>query len=125
MIFVHFMKCVLSLDAVGDALEWVCLRCAAAEAGENQSDMDSLEKENSRICTEEKLERIFSDSMVSTVHVVRANIAMHLFTAKQPWNRHRFNTSRFFRQSAMRRKKVQDQDNSYCNGVESVKEKRC
>lgn len=37
MAFVQFMKCVAFLDAVDNAWGCVCVRCTAADGGENES----------------------------------------------------------------------------------------
>lgn len=40
---VHFMNCVPSLGAANDASGTACLRCTAAEDGENEIDADRLD----------------------------------------------------------------------------------
>lgn len=54
MAFVQCRERVISPDAVGGALECVRLRRAAAEGGQNESYVDSLERANNRTAAEER-----------------------------------------------------------------------
>lgn len=46
-------------------------------------------------------------SILSTVHVVWGNVAVHPFTTKLPWSLHGFYITRFFKVSEVTRRRVQ------------------
>lgn len=105
MAFVKSMMCVSSLNSVGGVLECVCRRRAAAESGEYESDVDRWETANSCTAAGEWFGTIFSESILSILHIFRANIVVLLLTAELPWNGHRFYNNTFFQESKMSGKK--------------------
>lgn len=104
MRIVPFMQRALPLNAVGDALGGVCLRSAAAEGEENEADVDGLEEETNHAAAGERFGVISSERFLSTVHLVRANGAVHLFSRELAWRCHRVYSSWFFQESGFRRK---------------------
>lgn len=78
MAFVQFTACIPSPNAGGDALERVRVRWAVAEVdGENESNMEGLEREVNRTAAGEWFGVIPFPSILGTVHVARAIIAVH------------------------------------------------
>lgn len=110
MAFLQVIKYVPPPHAVGDALGCLCLRRAAADGGETESDGHRLEEENTRTAVKEWFEEIFFEIILSTVHVVRANDSLHLFTTELQWTQYLCYVNGFFRESEMRRR-VLDQGN--------------
>lgn len=119
--FVQCMECVPPLVAVDDELGCINLRRAAAENGKNEADVDRLEGENNRSALKERFAVVSFNSVLSTVYVGRASIAVQRLTTELRQNRHRSRTTDFFPESGMSRKRVHDQGNIYCNTIESVR----
>lgn len=107
------MGCVPHLDAKADALGCVGLRWAATKGGKNESDGGRVEGESNCTGAGEWFGVIRLESVLSTVHVVWARIAVHSSTAELPWSRHYFYINRLLRKSGMSRKRVHDQDKLY------------
>lgn len=84
MAFVWFMKCVPSLDALNGALECVCRRCAAEKSEVIENEMDRLEGEKNCTAAVERIGVNNFESILSTVHIVRAITAMHPPTTELP-----------------------------------------
>lgn len=91
----------------------ICLRRAAAEGAQNKTGVDSLEGENSRTATDQWLQMIIFENILSTVNVVKASVAMHLLTMRLAWRRHQSQTIKTFQKSGTETKRVNDKDNTY------------
>lgn len=103
-----------------NVLRGVCPLWATAECGENETEGDGLGGEDNRSAAEKWFGVVSFESILDTVHVVRANNAVHLLITKLPWNWHRLYTIGLFRESLVRRKGVPDPYNTYWIAVEST-----
>lgn len=81
MLLVPLKECVLSVDAVDDALRRVCLRWATAECEESETEAGGSEEESHRTAARDWSGMTGFESLLSTVRVVRSNLALHPFTA--------------------------------------------
>lgn len=106
MAFLHFKKCIPPPDAVDDALRCISLRWAAAEGEANETEVDRLERENYRIAAGKWFAVLSVESVLNTLHAVRANNAVHPFTTELPWNRPASYINEFFRESDMRTERM-------------------
>lgn len=75
--------------------------------------MDRLKRENKCTAAEARFVVTSFESNMSTLLRARASIAVESFTTELPWNRHRHCINRFLRESEMRRRTVDDQDETY------------
>lgn len=113
--FVRYMECVPSLDELAETLWRVCLQLSPASSAEEERDVAEEECDVAEERTNdgsaaagEWLDVIVFQSTVSTVQVAQINILVNPFKAEQPWNSHQFYISRCFRESAMKRSRVQE-----------------
>lgn len=67
--FLQYMECVPPLDAVDDALGWVCLRWATTGGGEDERESGTALKENDCTVVEEWFGAISFQSILRTMHV--------------------------------------------------------
>lgn len=72
------------------------LRWAAAEYEENDDDVSRLEGESNLTAAGEWLRVIHFETILSTVHVIRANIATHPITTELAWPGHGLYINRFY-----------------------------
>lgn len=82
MKFVQFMRCVIPLDAVEDAVGCAYLQWSAAEGEKNKTDADKLKKGISHSAAWEEFGVILFKSILNIVHVFLANIVVHPFYGK-------------------------------------------
>lgn len=85
----------------------------SGEGEEYEVGVDRLEGASNRSAVQEWFGLTPLESVLSTTHVFRGNIAVHPSTAELLWSRHMFYINRFFRNSGMRRRRVHGQDNIY------------
>lgn len=84
------VECGLVLDAMSGALGCTCLWWAITQCGENETEVDELDQKKNRTVTGTWFEVVVFLSSLSTVLVVRPDIAVHRSTAGLPWNHRRF-----------------------------------
>lgn len=70
MAFVHYMECVLPLDAVDEELGCVCLRWATTNEGEGDNVVGGALKENDCTVAGEWFRATPFLSILSAVHIV-------------------------------------------------------
>lgn len=85
--FLRFRECARPPSVVDEALGCTCLQWATAECEETETESDKLERETNRTAAGKRFGVIYFETILSTLNVVWANIAVHLGTAKLPWNR--------------------------------------
>ena len=92
--YVQYMEVTDAITGVDRALDCVCLRWATADEVDR-----TLNIEQSLLCTKVQEGEYYGlvpfSSIISTVSVVRSNIAISPFTDKLPWPLHRFYINRF------------------------------
>lgn len=89
MILVQLVKCVQPPDVLNDALACLGLRRAAADGGEQKSNVDRVDGENSHTAAGKRFGENLFESNLRTAHVVRVIVAVHQLTTELPWNLHR------------------------------------
>lgn len=107
--YVRYMECVPPLNNVEETLGCVCLQWATADSVEEQDGAERESGAEGGVVAGEWFGVIPFQSILSTVHIVRANIAVQPFTTELPWTSHRFYINRFFREPGMRRNRVHEQ----------------
>lgn len=89
-----------------------------------RTELKRLEQQNSRSAAGEWFEVVSLGSVLTTAHAARASISVRLFTPELPLNHQQFYNKKFFPESGMGKKRVDDQDSIYWDAVESVKKER-
>lgn len=108
--FVQYMECVRPLDAVDEGLACVCLRWATTDGREDEGEIEMCGEGGDCTVAGEWFGLIPFQSTLSTVHVIRGNVAVHPFPTELPWPGHRFYINRFFREGGMMRKRLHGED---------------
>lgn len=84
MAFEQFMKSVPPLDAVEDAMGYESLQGLSTEGAKNGTDVHGLKADCSHTAALGRTDLIPTESVMSTVHVVRINTAVHALSTELP-----------------------------------------
>ena len=92
--YVQYMEVTDAVSGVDRALDCVCLRWATADEVDRTLNIEQSLQGN-QVQEGEYYGLVPFNSIISTVSVVRSNIAISPFTEKLPWPLHRFYINRF------------------------------
>ena len=92
--YVQYMEVTDAVTGVDRALDCVCLRWATADEVDRTLNIQQSLR-GTQVQAGEYYGLIPFSSIISTIHVVRSNIAISPFSEKLPWPLHRFYINRF------------------------------
>lgn len=118
MAIVQFKKCVSSLDAGNDALGGKCMRQTPSDGGEDQTDVDRVEREDSRTAAAEWWSGSFREYFEHCVCCMGKYFCAS-FYYRAPVKPSPIYIKRFFQESAIRLKRVHNQNDTCRYEVES------
>jgi len=92
---IRFLTCTNPVDAIDKELNCVCLRWETSEESNSARPTDPHPVNADAIVAGENYGLVPFSSLCGTVHLVRANYAIHPFMKEIPWTEHRFYVNRF------------------------------
>lgn len=103
------MECVASLHKVDKPLKCICRQCAAADSEKESCNDGGKAVKRTPVAAGEWFGAIPSQSILSTTHIARPNIAVRPSKSELQWMSHRFHINKFFQQYTKPGSKVDDQ----------------
>lgn len=94
--FIQYFDCCPPADAIDKELGCVCLRWARTDDEHGAS--SNMISPGNVVIAGEWFGLAPIESVEGTVHIVRANMAIHPHTPELPWTSHRFYINRFYRE---------------------------